>query len=73
MILHGWMLLGRKLHETAIWKSVAWIGCMTRLLLGIMLIDFGRRLVESGRLQDIASRTNNDVECIIKSFKWMVV
>jgi hypothetical protein len=42
---------------------------MTRLFLGDMLVDVGRRLVESGRLQGIASRTNNDVECIIKSFK----
>jgi hypothetical protein len=73
MILHGRMLLGRKLHGTAIWESVAWIGCITRLLLGQILIGAGRRLVELVELQDIASRRNNDVECIIKCFIRVVV
>jgi hypothetical protein len=73
MMLHGQMLLGRKLHETAAWKYVAWMGCITRLLLGQMLIGAGGRLVELVELQDIASRRNNDVECIIKSFIRVVV
>jgi hypothetical protein len=49
------------------------IGCITRMLLGQILIDAGRRLVELVVLQDTASRRNNDVECIMTSFQNFVV
>jgi hypothetical protein len=43
------------------------------MLLGQILIDAGRRLVELVVLQDTASRRNNDVECTMTSFQNFVV
>ena len=50
----AWMkVLGRKLHETATWKIVAWTGRITRLLQGKFSIGVGRRLVELNRFQKL--------------------
>lgn len=58
--------------------KIAWDGhleihCLDRLHDQIvawkMSIGVGRRLVELNKSQDTASRRNNNVECITKSFK----